>query len=32
MEDGKIQGIGFIVAIVFTFIMLTAGRVPTVEE
>lgn len=32
MKDGKIQGIGFIVAIVFTFIMLTAGRVPTVEE
>ena len=32
MKDRKIQGIGFIVAIVFTFIMLTAGRVPTVEE
>lgn len=32
MKDGKIQGIGFIVAIIFTFIMLTAGRVPTIEE
>ncbi|MGX4686894.1 hypothetical protein JNUCC83_08325 [Vagococcus sp. JNUCC 83] len=32
MKDGKIQGIGFIVAIIFTFIMLTVGRVPTVEE
>ncbi|MBO0477242.1 hypothetical protein DOK76_09165 [Vagococcus sp. DIV0080] len=32
MKDGKIQGTGFIIAVIFTFIMLTAGRVPTIEE
>ena len=32
MKDGKIQAIGFIVAIIFTFVMLTVGRVPTTEE